>query len=121
MWSLEYLVTLEGTTKIERAAAELAKAVRDFSTEPTRGNLEIVRSAIDKAETSVVGFEEYDFREFFTAAKQLMSVYGRRAVHFLNNPNFATRERAAVFVQAVADIAGHIFRELDAINKPASG
>jgi hypothetical protein len=121
MWSLEYLVTLEGTTKIERAATELAKAVRDFGTEPTRGNLETIRSAIDKAETSVAGFEEYECREFFTAAKQLMSVYARRAAHFLNNPNAATRERAVVFVQAVADIAGHIVRELEAINKPVSG
>jgi hypothetical protein len=121
MWSLEDLVTLEGTTEIEKTAAALAKAVRDFSAEPTRGNLESIRCAIDRAETSAVGFEEYDCREFFTGAKQLLSVYARRAVHFMNNPNAATRERAAVFVQAVADIAGHIFRELDAINKPASG
>src|SRR5579871_5955897 len=121
MWSLEDLITLEGTTKIEKAAAALAKAVRDFIAEPTRGNLETVRSAIDKAATSVGGFEEYDCREFFTAAKQLMSVYGRRAVHFLNNPNATTRARAEAFLQGVADIAGHIFRELEVINKPASG
>jgi hypothetical protein len=121
MWSLEDLVTLEGKTQIERAAAALAKTVRDFSAEPTRGNLETIRSAIDGAETFVVGFEEYDCREFFTAAKQMLSVYGRRAVHFLNNPDAATRERAAAFLQGVADIARHIFRELEAINKPASG
>ena len=119
MWNLEDLVTLEGTTKVEKAAAVLAKAVRDFSAEPTRGNLETVRSAIDRAETFAVGFQEYDCREVFTAAKQLLSVYGRRAVHFLNNPDAATRERSAVFLHAVADIAGHIFRELEAINKPA--
>ncbi len=121
MWSLEDLVALDGTTKIERAAAALARAVRDFSAEPTRGNLETVRSEIDKAETIVRGFEEYDCREFITAAKQLLSVYGRRAVHFLNNPDAATRDRAAAFLQGFADIAGHIFRELEAVNKLASG
>jgi hypothetical protein len=120
MWGLEDLLAREGTTKIERAACQLAKAVHDFRAEPTRGNLETIRTAIDRAATSVVGFEDYECSEFFTATKQLLSVYARRAAHFMNNSDAATRNRALAFVQAVEDVSGHIFRELEAINKPES-
>lgn len=120
MWSLESLLASDGTTKVERAAAALAKAVRDFGREPTRGHLDTVRGAIDRAETAVVGSEEHDTGELFAATKQLLSVYGRRAVYLSNNHDAVTRERAAAFLQEVADIAEKVFRELEAANTKGS-
>jgi len=120
MWRLEALLASEGTTKVEKAASGLAKAVRDFVREPTRGHLDAIRSAMDRAETCVDGFAEHDTRELLAATKQLLSIYGRRAVYLSNNHDAATRERAVAFLQEVGDIAEKVFRELEAVNSTAS-